>query len=486
MLRAWTVAPSRIVPTRGGASVSVPAPPRALSLRANFSWTFIGNIVYAACQWAMLVVLAKLGSPEVVGQFALGLAITAPVILLTNLQLRAVQATDARREYAFGDYLGLRLVVTPLALLAIATITFVSGYGWQTALVILLVGLAKVFESISDVFYGLLQQHERMDRIAISMMIKGPLSLAALTAAIAATGSIVWGAAALAAVWAIRLVTYDMPSGAAVLHATRDEREQASIRPRWKWRLLAKLTWLALPLGFVMMLGSLMTNIPRYFIERFQGTHELGIFAAMAYIVIAGTTVVDALGQAASPRLARLYADGEIGAFRTLAAKVLGISVLLGAAGVLLSLVVGRQVLTLLYRPEYAEHLDVFIWVIAAAGIGYVASVFGYALTAARQFTIQVPVYTVSIVVVVIGCALFVPSHGILGAAWATFLMFAVQLPLKSAVVLYALRKRATLTPGPLPILPRERPEGERESLVIRGRGVGMGDLLSERAASGE
>ncbi|MGI8856402.1 MAG: hypothetical protein ACR2JW_11675, partial [Thermomicrobiales bacterium] len=58
-------------------------PPGARSLRANFSWTFVGNVVYAACQWGMLVVLAKLGSPEVVGQFALGLAITAPVIMLT-------------------------------------------------------------------------------------------------------------------------------------------------------------------------------------------------------------------------------------------------------------------------------------------------------------------------------------------------------------------------------------------------------------------
>ncbi|MGI8688064.1 MAG: lipopolysaccharide biosynthesis protein, partial [Thermomicrobiales bacterium] len=166
-------------------------------------------------------------------------------------------------------------------------------------------------------------------------------------------------------------------------------------------------------------------------------------FAAMAYIVFAGTTVIDALGQAVTPRLSREYAAGDVGAFRTLIAKVLGISAALAAAGLLLSLVAGRQVLTLLYRPEYAAHLDVFIWIIAAAGIGYLASVFGYAMTAARQFTIQVPIYAVSIVVVVIACALLVPAHGLLGAAWATFLMYAVQLLLKAAAILYALRKGA-------------------------------------------
>jgi polysaccharide biosynthesis protein PslG len=40
---------------------------KPLTLRRNFSWTFIGNVVYTACQWGMLVVLAKLGSSEMRG-----------------------------------------------------------------------------------------------------------------------------------------------------------------------------------------------------------------------------------------------------------------------------------------------------------------------------------------------------------------------------------------------------------------------------------
>ncbi|MCJ7504674.1 MAG: lipopolysaccharide biosynthesis protein, partial [Acidobacteriia bacterium] len=93
----------------------VSQPAHGLSLRQNFAWTVLGNVVYAACQWGMLVALAKLGSPSLVGQFALGLALCAPVMMLANLQLRAVQATDARNEYRFGDYLALRLATTAQA-----------------------------------------------------------------------------------------------------------------------------------------------------------------------------------------------------------------------------------------------------------------------------------------------------------------------------------------------------------------------------------
>ena len=79
------------------------------SLRSNVAWALAGNVGYAACQWAVLVVVARLGSAADVGRLALGLALSAPVMILANLQLRAVQATDALHEHPFGIYLGLRL-----------------------------------------------------------------------------------------------------------------------------------------------------------------------------------------------------------------------------------------------------------------------------------------------------------------------------------------------------------------------------------------
>ena len=59
----------------------------------------------------MTIVLAKLGSPEKVGQFTLGLAMTAPIFMFATLRLRDVQATDTNQEYLFGDYFALRLPV---------------------------------------------------------------------------------------------------------------------------------------------------------------------------------------------------------------------------------------------------------------------------------------------------------------------------------------------------------------------------------------
>ena len=425
-------------------------PSKPLTLRRNFSWTFIGNAVYAACQWGMLVVIAKLGSPEMVGQFTLGLAVTAPVFMLTNLQLRSVQATDAKQQYLFGDYLGLRLVATGLALVIIVVINLVSGYRWEISLIILLVGLAKAFESISDVFYGLIQQHERMDRIAVSLMIKGLLSLLMLSAGVYLSGGIVWGVVGLAISWVIVLIGYDFGSGRLILtnswktlpSAKLNTQESiVTLQPRWQLKTMVRLLWLSLPLGLAMMLISLNTNIPRYFIERYLGERELGFFAAIAYLMVVGNMVVSALGQSATPRLAKYYAAKNSRAFRQLLVRLVGIAALLGGLAVIAALVAGPQILTLLYRAEYAQYTDLFVWLMIAAGISYISSFLGYGMTAARYFRIQMPLTTLATLATAIICFWTIPRQGLQGAAIALIVGKTIKAITNLGVIIHGLQK---------------------------------------------
>lgn len=410
----------------------------SLSLRKNFSWIFVGYIVYVVCQWGILVVLAKLGSPRMVGEFALGLAVTAPIVLFANLGLRAFQATDAERRYDFSDYLGLRILTTVLAFATVLVVVLVSGYGGEVALVIILVGLAKCFEAISDIYYGLLQQRERMDRISKSMMMRGLLSLAALGAAMYFTGSVLWGVAAMAGAWALILFSYDLRSGARVI-GSRFQSGSSGSRPGWDAARLKSLTLTTLPLGGAVVMISLNTNIPRYLIENYLTTRDLGIFAALAYPAAAGATVMGALGQSASPRLARHYAEGDAPAFRALLVKLLGLGAAFGVAGIIVAALAGKDILKLFYTPEYAEYSGVFLLLMGAAGISYVASFVGFAMIAARRIRTQIPLFGCVILVTTVTCLVFVPSLGLLGIAVGVTAGVLFQLVAGVSVIFYAL-----------------------------------------------
>jgi len=140
------------------------------SLCADFSWTFVGNAIYAGGQFAMLMLLAKLVPLELVGQYALSLAIVYPVMMLTNLQLRSVMTSGVRQQAHFGHYLSLRLLTTSLALAIIFAITQVLGYRWEMTVVAMMVGIAYAIETVSDVYYARLQLNDRMAEISKSLM----------------------------------------------------------------------------------------------------------------------------------------------------------------------------------------------------------------------------------------------------------------------------------------------------------------------------
>lgn len=412
----------------------------ALSLRSNFSWTFAGTLVYTLCQWGMLSVLSKLGTPVAVGQFALGLAITAPVILFSNLQLRSVQATDTRGEYTFGDYLGLRIATILLALVLISTIVLLSGYRIEIILLVLVVGVAKAFEAMSDIFYGLLQQYERMDVVARSMMIKGPLSLLALGFVFYLTRDVMWAAVAMTVAWILVLFAYDVRK-TVLLNQQRMREEGMRLGPRWKVGALWQLAYFALPLGFVAALNSLHINLPRYLTEQYLGERELGIFAALAYIMVSARLVSGALGNSASPRLARFYAEGDRAAFSRLLLRLVLIGVLAGVAGVLAALVAGRWILSVLYTSEYANYTGLLVCIMVATGINYVTSVLNFGIVAVRRFRIQALALVGVVATTSIACLILIPSFGVLGAGMALTLGMAFYLLADCLIMLHVLRK---------------------------------------------
>jgi O-antigen/teichoic acid export membrane protein len=413
-----------------------------VSLRRNFAWTVSGNVVYAACQWGILIVIAKLGTPTMMGQFALGLAVSAPVFMMTSLQLRTVLATDARDEYRLGNYLALRILGTALGLVAIGGFVLVSGFRRETAAVVLLVSLAKAAEAMSDIVYGFWQKHEHFDKIAIALGGRGLGSVASMGLVLYLTRSIALSTAAMALFWVLWLATYER-SGAKRLLSSVATSER--LRPEWDRAKGRQLILLALPLGIVMLMLSLNANIPRYFIEHYFGEAMLGYFAAMAYVSVAGNTVMSAMGQSAVPRLAR-YFHSDRPAFVRLLKNMILLGAVLGIAGIGAALFFGPQLLRLLYRADYAQYPAVFTWLMAAAAIAYVSSMLGYGITAARNFRPQVPLVLGAAAITAAACWILIPSRGLMGSAYAVLMGAVFSCTGSAYIMAVALRSKSSST----------------------------------------
>lgn len=168
-----------------------------------------GNITYAGAQFVIVILLNKFGSSEIVGQYSLGLAVTAPIFMLSHLHLRSVLIVDTSGKYLFGDFFGLRLVTTAVAFTVTAGCCILSGADWNTALVIFFIGLYRIVESVSDILLGIVQKQERLDQISFSRAAKGLFSILVFALVFIPTQSLILALLVMIIGWLAITIGYD-------------------------------------------------------------------------------------------------------------------------------------------------------------------------------------------------------------------------------------------------------------------------------------
>lgn len=400
------------------------------SLKSKVSWTLIGNLIFQASQWLMLSILSKVADPIMVGQYSLALAITTPIMVFMNLQLRTILATDAKSLYGYGDYFTIRFFSNIVFMLVVTIILMLGNYNQLTIIVTIIIAIAKITESFTDLIYGYNQKHENMKNIAVSQILRGALSLILFTLLIIITGKLELAVLGICVAWLVVLITYDTKklSSYSLKFLTINKT------------LNFKLIKIAIPLGIVLLLSSLNTNIPRMFIERFIGLTELGYFAAIAYLIVAGNTVIVSIGQAAAPRLAKYVANLQFGAFKKLLTKLILIGFSIGLVGSIGALIAGEWFLKTVYTESYARYNNLFLLLMIVGGLDYISSFFGYGLTALRNYRIQPKIAIFWTLSCVVTSLFFIPAYGLIGAGYALLLSSFIRLILQSLAFKYSYR----------------------------------------------
>ena len=198
---------------------------------------------------------------------------------------------------------------------------------------------------------------------------------------------------------------------------------------------------LAFPIGLVAVLVSLNSSIPRYFIQWSLGPRELGIFSALSFFSSSGNMISTALGQAAFARLAKFYGSCDYRGFSRLLFQLLAVGCLLGIAGVAGTALCGKELLRILYKPEYAERTGLLVLLMTATGLGYLSQFVGCAVTSARLFAPQIPLFLGVGSTLTLTCYLLVPRAGLSGSIFALMITAVVQLLGSAGVLFFALRR---------------------------------------------
>lgn len=418
------------------------------SLKSSFSWTLVGNLFHSFSQFMIIIMLTKYGDVKMVGQYILGLAITAPIFLFTNLQLRVLFITDVDNKYSFFSILKTRCLTVLISFILVLFIINFGNYDNNTSVIILLVTLLKIIESFSDIIYSIYQKNEQMKFISISKIIKGFISILTIWLSMYMYNNGILTLVLLLIFMIISLFSVDIYLGKKYVTKAKEIDIKKLFRKFFPSNKGIKnfrtLLVTAIPLGIIATLDSFNVNIPRYFIQYSLGEEELGYFGSISYIMLLGGIVVGALGQAAMPRLSSYYKK-DTHNYNRLLNKLVFIGFILGFLGFLFSIFMGELFLTILYSKEYASYTSLLNVIMLCGILWYVASFIETGIYATREFNKQYVIHVITIITSIISCIILIPAYGLMGAAFSMLISMVVRM-FVGLYILHSVKRKNSLS----------------------------------------
>ncbi|AZV45335.1 polysaccharide biosynthesis protein [Peribacillus asahii] len=388
---------------------------------SKFSWLFFGNVIYALSQYVLLITIAKLGQIEMVGQYGLALALTAPLLMFSNMNLRSIWISE--RKMKFDDFVGSRIIINSSLLGFFLILVFFLDYNEKTKTIILLVFCLKIIESFSDIYYAQLQKQQMLESIGKSLILKSIISVALFSLSM-----IVWGNLILALLIQI--------FGFIVLFYIYEYRI-VNINLNFKLFLKKKNFKLIIvkgfPLGVAGLLISLNVNIPRFFIEKFLDISLLGYFIAISYLLQSLNTFIASLSQFFLPLLSRKY-DEDLSIFKDICWKI--IIFMVGFSIIMISIFwfLGEEILLVVYDKSYMDYKNILILLSIAFSFNFLSTMLETILNSMRKYVIQSKNVFISFVCVTIFSLFLLPSLGLEGAAYAIIISAVLRMSVNFVV----------------------------------------------------
>lgn len=401
------------------------------SISENFIWNLLGNTIYSLSQWGLIISMTRFGNLEMVGFYSLGLAITTPILMFTNLELRTIQAT-AESNYKFSNFLALRILTSILFIIILLTIVLIRNDDYYTTLIIFLIGISKIIESFSDLTYGVYQQKERMDFISISQIVRGVISFLVVTIVLLLTNSLPFALVALLLCGLFTFIFYD---------SIKIINFVSNVKPVYNFEIIKNIFLKSLPLGIAVMIVSLNINLPRLFIEGYISNQALGVYASIFYLVLIGSKFINAVGQAMLPRLANQHKKREYNLFNKTLLILLLFSLGIGVLSIIVSFYFGEVILLTIYGEAFVSYGNLLFLFMIYATLNFISYSLMIALNAIGSFKIQPYLGTFWLIISVFSLLYFVPKYELIGAALTLILYSVSRIVSISLVLIINLRK---------------------------------------------
>ena len=403
--------------------------------KKDYIWNSIGSFLQSAISPILLIVITRLNGVGDSGLFSFAMSLSVVFWAISLWGGRTYQVSDAKKEFSSGDYIVVRFISSLIVAVFSISFCILSGYDLIKTELIMVLVLFKILESIADSMYGVLQIHNRLYIVGISLTMKSVFGFMLFTLVDILTKNIIYGALSIFIVNIAVVIFYDIPW---MKHVESVGLTKKNIMQAGK---IMKKTAEVFVVVFLTMFSL---NIPRYFLDKYH-YDQIGYFGIMAMPITLLTLFISFVLQPNVVNLSELLKEKKIKEFTKIVSKIDFITFALGILFVVSSYLIGVWALNTVFGIDINNfRIDLTIMVIGAVANAFV-SIYVNLLIILRRFKGQFYTLLVTNILAVILSIYLIDRLAMLGSVLvfmtisflqAIILLFIYKRSLKNVIML--------------------------------------------------
>lgn len=395
--------------------------------KKDYIWNSIGSFLQSAISPILLIVITRLNGVGDSGLFSFAMSLSVVFWAISLWGGRTYQVSDVKKEFSSGDYIVVRFISSLIVAVFSISFCILSGYDLiKTELIMVLVSF-KILESIADSMYGVLQIHNKLYIVGISLTMKSVFGFMLFTLVDILTKNIVYGALSIFIVNIAVVIFYDIPW---MKHVESVGLTKKNIMQAGK---IMKKTAEVFVVVFLTMFSL---NIPRYFLDKYH-YDQIGYFGIMAMPITLLTLFISFVLQPNVVNLSELLKKKKIKEFTKIVSKIDFITFTLGILFVVSSYLIGVWALNTVFGIDINNfRIDLTIMVIGAVANAFV-SIYVNLLIILRRFKGQFYTLLVTNILAVVLSIYLIDRLAMLGSV----LVFMIISFLQAAILLFIYKR---------------------------------------------
>jgi O-antigen/teichoic acid export membrane protein len=394
----------------------------------NSSLLAIATIALAFLQWAILIFIARVDGPSLLGEYSLAQAYAGSAFFFGSLSLRSQYLVLEPSRSLFSDFLFLRLFFPAVVFGCLLTFIYFYHTSPSFFLIAAAIFAMKYVEGLFDLASGKMQREGDFTGVATTNITRCLISIFAFGTIYLATANLPLALFFLSLFWIVFLLIHRDRLSINV------QLSEVLTADNFKGRIGLALS--LFPFSVSLIVNALALNAPRFILDGVLGPKELGFFTAVSHFLGIGALAVGSIAQTALPSLADAIAKHSIRKFWQ---RLLWPAALVQCAcivGVIIAIAMGPELLDLFYGREFESQGHTLVVATIVAGPIYCSFIFVNGCYAAQMRRGLVAIQCLSLLVVISATWIFVVRFGVDGA-FLGLVMFAItQIILSVALLL--------------------------------------------------